>query len=75
MLEIPGFHNSLTCSVARNTNIVTMGTVIVGNIIAVHQPALIPKTGYIIYENRTSSRAECRATSNSIYKMNERTFT
>lgn len=75
MLEISAFHNLLTCSVARNTNIVTMGTVIVGNIIAVHQPALIPKTGYIIYENRTSSRAECRATSNSIYKMNEHTFT
>ena len=62
----------LTCSVAPNTNIFTMDTVMTGSVLTVHQPGLISITGYIIQKDWTSSLAiECRATDNSIWKISE----
>ena len=58
----------LTCSVAYNTNIFTVTTVVIGSVSAVHQPALISNTGHIIQKDWATSLAiECRATDNSIY--------
>ena len=58
LLYVPTYPHSgpdkltlLTCSVAYNTNIFTMDTVMVGSVLTVHKPGLIPNTGYIIQKD------------------------